>query len=192
MENDEQFFSERGFGQTIGFGEKPAIVVVDMLNAFTNENLPLGTNQDAQIKVINDVLINAREKNVPIFFITIYYDNKDLSDAGIWFKKMKGLSTLKSNTFETQIDSRIERRDNEPIIVKKFASAFFGTDLISRLITLKIDTLIIMGCTTSGCIRATAVDAIQYGFRPIIVEDAVCDRSEKSHKQSLFDFILQK
>lgn len=187
MKNEELFFIDRGFGQTIGFGDKPAIIVLDMLNAFTNEALPLGTNQDSQIVVINKVLSSARKKRNPIFFITISYDEGDLSDAGIWFKKMEGLKTLKSNTFEVQIDSRIVRKPNEPIIRKKFASAFFGTDLITRLISKNIDTLIIMGCTTSGCVRATAVDAVQYGFRPIVVEDAVSDRSENAHKQSIFD-----
>ena len=133
------------------------------------------------------ILSQARDKKIPIYFITIYYDEKDLSDAGVWFRKMKGLSTLKRNTDEVKIDSRLERRSDEPIIVKKFASAFFGTDLVTRLISKQIDTIILTGCTTSGCIRATAVDAIQYGFRPIVVEDAVSDRSENAHKQSIFD-----
>jgi nicotinamidase-related amidase len=187
MNNQESLFIERGFGQKIGFGIKPAVLVIDMLNAFTNENLPLGTNQEPQIEVINKVLADARKNKIPIFFITIYYDDKDLADAGIWFKKMKGLETLRANTFEVEIDSRIIRNQEEPIIRKKFASAFFGTDLLTRLITKQIDTLILTGCTTSGCIRATTVDAIQYGFRPIVVEDAVCDRSDKAHQQSLTD-----
>ena len=187
MNNQERFFIERGFGQEIGFGKKPAVLVVDMLNAFTNENLPLGTNQEPQIEVINKVLGVARNNKIPIFFITIYYDDKDLADAGIWFKKMKGLETLRANTYEVEIDSRIIRNPEEPIIRKKFASAFFGTDLLTRLIIKQIDTLILMGCTTSGCIRASAVDAIQYGFRPIVIEDAVMDRSVNAHKQSLFD-----
>ncbi len=187
MNKDEQFFKERGFGQTIGFGEKPAVLVLDMLNAFTNENLPLGTDQSAQIKVINKVLKVARQKTIPIFFITIYYDEHDLADAGVWFRKMKGLETLKRGTYEVEIDSRIERLKNEPVIRKKFASAFFGTDLLTRLINLRIDTAILMGCTTSGCVRATAVDAVQYGFRPIVVVDAVTDRSKDAHKQALFD-----
>jgi maleamate amidohydrolase len=187
MNKDEQFFKERGFGQTIGFGEKPAVLVLDMLNAFTNENLPLGTDQSDQIKVINKVLEVARQKTIPIFFITIYYDDHDLTDAGVWFRKMKGLETLKRGTYEVEIDSRIKRLENEPVIRKKFASAFFGTDLLTRLINLRIDTLILMGCTTSGCVRATSVDAVQYGFRPVIVEDAVTDRSKNAHDQALFD-----
>lgn len=187
MNREEHFFTERGFGQTIGFGEKPAILVLDMLNAFTNEDLPLGTNQDSQIEIINKVLKTGREKGIPVFFITISYDDDDFADAGVWFRKMDGLKTLKSNTIEVEIDSRIERKPNDPIIRKKFASAFFGTDLITRLTSKNIDTLIIMGCTTSGCVRATTVDAIQYGFRPVVIEDAVSDRSNKAHEQSLFD-----
>lgn len=187
MNQELEFFKKRGFAQEIGFGEKPVVLVVDMLNAFTNPNLPLGTNQDKQIVVINEVLEIAREKEVPIFFITISYDDTDMTDAGVWFKKMKGLETLRKGTYEVEIDSRIKRLENEPEIRKKFASAFFGTDLLTRLINLKIDTLIVMGCTTSGCVRATVVDAIQYGFAPVVVEEAVCDRSENAHKQSLFD-----
>jgi maleamate amidohydrolase len=187
MNNNKQFFSERGFGRELGVGENPALIVIDMLNAFTNESMPLGTNQDSQIEVINRILVYGRHKGYPILFVTISYDDKDLSDAGLWLKKMQGLNTLKSNTFEVQIDKRISVMREDAIIRKKFASAFFGTDLITRLIGWKVDTLIITGCTTSGCVRATAVDAMQYGFRPIIIEDAVSDRSLKAHKQSLFD-----
>lgn len=184
---EEIFFAERGFGQEIGFGEKPVIVVVDMMNGFTDEKSPLGTNQDSQIATMCKILLTARKRHIPIFFTAVKYDEKDLSDAGLWFQKMKGLATLRANTKEVNIDRRLERKPNEPIITKKYASAFFGTDLISRLNSARIDTIILMGCTTSGCIRATAVDAIQLGFRPIVVEDAVADRSENAHKQSLFD-----
>lgn len=185
--SDEKFFTDRGFGQSIGFGKNPAIIVIDMMNAFTDENLPLGTNQDLQIENINKLLSTARLKKIPIFFMATYYEEDDFSDAGIWFRKMKGLATLRKNTKETEIDGKIIRLKNEPIIAKRFASSFFGTDLLTRLNSKGIDTTIIVGCTTSGCVRATAVDAIQFGFIPIVVEEAVSDRSENAHKQSLFD-----
>lgn len=187
MNFDEHFFKERGFGQTIGFGKKPAVLVIDMLNAFTNEELPLGTNQDSQIIVINEILSHARQIDVPIFFISIHYDTEDISEAAVWFRKMKGLSTLKKDTLEVEIDSRIIRKPNEPIIIKKFASAFFGTDLAKKLKSIDVDTVVLTGCTTSGCVRATAVDVIQHGFRPIVIEDAVSDRSINAHQQSIFD-----
>ena len=185
--DEKTFFKERGFAKNIGFGKKPIILVIDMLNAFTNASLPLGTNQDSQLKVMSKILSLARKNNIPIYFTAVIYEDKDLSDAGLWFKKIKGLSTLRIGTREVEIDDRLERRQDEPIIIKKYASAFFGTDLISRINSQGIDTIILMGCTTSGCIRATAVDAIQLGLHPIIVEDAVSDRSENAHKQSLFD-----
>ena len=187
INSEERYFAERGFGQEIGFGEKPAILVIDMMNAFTDERLALGTNQDSQIKIICKILSAAREMHIPIFFTVTKYDDKDLSDAGLWFRKMKGLAILCAKTNEAKIDVRLERKSSEPIIIKKYASAFFGTDLITRLNSIRVDTIILSGCTTSGCIRATAVDAIQMGFRPVVVKDAVSDRSENAHKQSLFD-----
>jgi len=186
-DSEELFFYERGFGRDIGFGEKPSIVVIDMMNAFTDGKLPLGTNQDCQIAIMRKILSRARKSHIPIFFTVVSYDENDLSDAGLWFRKIKGLATLCAKTNEVIIDRRLGRKQNEPIITKKYASAFFGTDLISRLNSVRVDTVILMGCTTSGCIRATAVDAIQLGYRPIVVEDAVADRSEQAHKQSLFD-----
>jgi maleamate amidohydrolase len=186
-QHEIDFFVQRGFGQNIGFGQKPAILVIDMMNAFTNTKLPLGVNQDAEILSICRLLATARNKNIPIYFTITCYNDKDFSDAGVWFLKMKGLSSLVANTEETNLDNRLNRYTTEPIIIKKYASAYFGTDLFTRLNYKRIDTVVIVGCTTSGCVRATAVDAIQLGFRPVVVEDAVGDRSENAHKQSLFD-----
>ena len=86
-----------------------------------------------------------------------------------------------------ELDPRLERRADEAIILKKYASAFFGTDFITRLNTRRVDTLLITGCTTSGCVRASAVDAVQYGLRPMVIREAVGDRAEAAHRQSLFD-----
>jgi nicotinamidase-related amidase len=92
-----------------------------------------------------------------------------------------------SNPVNLEVDPRLDCRPGDSKIVKKYASCFFGTDLLSRLVPLSIDTLILCGCTTSGCVRATAVDAVQFGFRPIVVKEAVGDRSAPAHEQSLFD-----
>lgn len=181
------FLSNRGFGQKIGFGNSPALIVIDMLNAFTDDSLPLGTNQDHEIKIIQQILNMARKIKIPIFFTVVEYDDKNLSDAGVWYRKQSGLSSLRAGTNEVLIDNRLEKKSTEQIIFKKYASAFFGTDLVSRLNSNRIDTVILVGCTTSGCVRATAVDAIQLGFIPIVVEDAVSDRSKSAHSQSLFD-----
>ena len=183
----ESFFRQRGFGRTIGFGERPAVIVIDIIGAFTNPDMPLGANLDKVIEQTNRILAPARAANLPIFFSSVAYEDKDLRDAGIWAIKMAGVMTLRAGTPEVEADPRLGRRVGEPLIVKKYASVFFGTDLITRLHTLKIDTLILTGCTTSGCVRATAVDGLQYGFRVMVAREAVGDRAQPAHEQSLFD-----
>ena len=183
----ESFFRQRGFGRTIGFGERPAVIVIDIIGAFTNPDMPLGANLDTVIEQTNRILAPARAANLPIFFSSVAYEDKDLRDAGIWAIKMAGVMTLRAGTPEVEADPRLGRRAGEPLIVKKYASVFFGTDLITRLHTLKIDTLILTGCTTSGCVRATAVDGLQYGFRVMVAREAVGDRAQPAHEQSLFD-----
>lgn len=186
-QSDAEFFAERGFGLRLGFGERPALVVIDLLKGFTDPAMPLGANFDSQMAETKRVLAAAREAEIPIFYTAVAYDEQDLKDAGIWARKQKGCATLVAGTAAVELDPRLERRPGEAIIVKKYASAFFGTDLIARLNSRHIDTLLITGCTTSGCVRATAVDAVQNGFVPVVVREAVGDRAEAPHRQALFD-----
>lgn len=122
-----------------------------------------------------------------MYYTTVAYEERDMRDAGIWARKMTGLMTLRAGTPEVEVDPSLGRLLDEPIITKKYASAFFGTDLLARLNSSRIDTLLFAGCTTSGCVRATAVDAVQNGLRPMVVAEAVGDRSRAAHEQSLFD-----
>src|SRR5690606_34313435 len=128
---------------------------------------PLGSNLDREIEQAQKILTVARQKNVDVIHTVVYYD-KDFQDAGVWLQKIRGNDSLVEGSWQVEIDSRIGRMPNEPILLKKYASSFFGTDLMSRLTSMGVDTVILMGCSTSGCVRATAVDAIQYGLRPII------------------------
>lgn len=163
------------------------MLVIDFNSTFTNANTPLGAYCDPEIEATNRILKESRDKSLPVFFTTVSYTESNLEDAGIWFLKMKGLNTLMAGTPGVEIDPSLNRQPNEPVIVKKYASAFYGTDLLSRLVAKQIDTLIITGITTSGCVRSTAVDALQMGFRPMVVKEAVGDRSKTAHDQSLFD-----
>lgn len=181
------FFAQRGFGLRIGFGERPAVVVIDLVNAFTDPAMPLGAGLDREIEATQRVLASAREAGIPVFYTVVRYDEQDLRDAGIWALKQKGIASLRAGTPAVELDARLGRRPGEEMILKKYASAFFGTDLLSRLNARRVDTLLIAGCTTSGCVRATAVDAVQLGFRPIVIREAVGDRAEPAHRQSLFD-----
>jgi len=186
-EADQAFFRERGFGLRIGFGARPALMVIDMVKAFTNPAMMLGANLDAQIEAISPLLDVAHARAIPVIFSTVMYHEADLADAGIWALKQKGVATLKAGTDGVEVDPRLDIRATDILLVKKYASCFFGTDLTSRLTSRQVDTLIITGCTTSGCVRATAVDAVQTGLRPMVVREAVGDRSAAAHAQSLFD-----
>jgi nicotinamidase-related amidase len=185
--DDEAFFRERGFGLPIGFGKHPAILSVDFINAFTDSSMPLGSDLTREIAAARQVLDAGRMAETPIVHTTVSYDDESLADAGVWALKQAGATTLRSGTPAVEVDARIGIRTGEQVLVKKYASAFFGTDLVARLISRGVDTLIIVGCTTSGCVRASAVDAVQNGFRPIVVREAVGDRSSSAHRQALFD-----
>jgi maleamate amidohydrolase len=186
-QSDAEFFQQRGFGLKIGFGERPALLVIDMLKAFTNPQMMLGANLDNEIEAIKPLIAVAHERDIPVIFSTVIYNDVDLKDAGIWALKMKGVATLRGDSDGVEIDPRLDFRKTDSLLVKKYASCFFGTDLVSRLLSRRVDTLIIVGCTTSGCVRATAVDAVQTGLRPMVVREAVGDRSAAAHEQSLFD-----
>jgi maleamate amidohydrolase len=186
-QSDEDFFKERGFGLKMGFGERPAVIVIDMVKAFTDPKRMLGADLDKQIEATKPLLEAAHDRSFPVLFSTVRYDEVELRDAGIWALKMKGSVTLKGDTDGWQVDPRLDYHPTDSLLFKKYASCFFGTDLVSRLMSRGIDTLIIAGCTTSGCVRATAVDAVQNGFRPMVVREAVGDRSVAAHEQSLFD-----
>src|SRR6267378_610313 len=172
-QTDEEFFRQRGFGLRIGFGDRPALLVIDLIKAFT--------------EAANSLLNAAHDRKMPVIFSTVIYQDADFKDAGIWALKQKGIVTLKAGTSGVELDPRLKAQKTDTLLMKKYASCFFGTDLVSRLLAHRIDTLLIAGCTTSGCVRATAVDACQTGFRPMVVREAVGDRSAAAHDQSLFD-----
>lgn len=184
---EHEFFRQRGFGLRIGFGKRPALLVIDMINSFTDPSMMLGADLDGPIEATRQMLEVARNNGVPVIFSTVSYSEPGQKDAGIWALKQKGVETLVAGSHGVQIDERLRFGAADSLLVKKYASCFFGTDLVPRLLAHGVDTLIIAGCTTSGCVRATAVDACQTGFRAMVVREAVGDRSEAAHAQSLFD-----
>lgn len=183
----DEFFKDRGFGLKIGYGDRPALIVIDLVRGFTDPQKPLGADLSMQLTETRRLLDAARRADITVYYTTVSYEGRDMQDAGIWAKKMAGLMTLRAGQPEVEVDPSLGRLPDEPVITKKYASAFFGTDLLARLNSLRIDTLLIAGCTTSGCVRATAVDAVQNGLRPMVVGEAVGDRSQAAHEQSLFD-----
>lgn len=179
-------YRSKGLAGEMGFGEAPAVLVVDMILGFTDPSSPLGSDLDAEIEATRRLLEAARVRGVPIFFTTTAY-SEGLRDAGLFVRKIPSLSVLREGAGATLIDPRLGRRDGETLVAKKYASAFFGTALASELTALGVDTLVVCGATTSGCIRATVVDAMQHGFRPIVPEECVGDRSAEAHRANLVD-----
>ena len=181
-----QEFRDKGFGSRVGFGRRPALLAVDFITGFTDLRSPLAGDLDAQLTATKRLLEPARAAGIPVIFSTVAYD-PELQEAGVWVRKIPATSWLVEGSEWVEVDQRLEQRPNETTLVKKYASCFFGTDLAARLVSRQVDTLIITGCTTSGCVRATAVDACSYGFRTIVVEEAVGDRAALPHAASLFD-----
>lgn len=183
----ESLYYDRGFGGSIGFGRVPALIVVDMQLGFTDPALPLGSNQDREIENIQKLLEVFRQNQLPVLFLAIRYHEENCTDAGVWRFKNSGVTTMGAGSANTDLDPRLQRSDTEPTLFRRYPSGFFGTELSTWLTLRGVDTAVIVGCTTSGCVRATVVDALQHGFRPIVAADAVADRSSDAHNQSLVD-----
>lgn len=184
---EADFFEARGFGVPLGFGKKPALIIVDLTKGFTDPERPLGSDLSTQIEASNQLLDAAHAKDVAVFFALVRYDDPQMRDAGLWAIKQKGSASLLASGDGHVFDERLHKLPQDQELPKKYASCFFGTDFLSRLVSAGIDTLLIAGTSTSGCVRATAVDAVQNGIRPMVVREAVGDRSKAAHDQALFD-----
>ena len=176
-----------GFDGRGGFGRRPALVVIDMTLGFTDPQSPLACDLEGPVAEIQKLLEAARRVEIPIVFTTVAYRESDKLTAATFIDKVPALLTLEAGTRWAEIDPRIAPQKTEPVLNKLFASGFFGTGLSSLLTAAGIDTLIITGASTSGCVRATAVDALQYGFRPVVPREAVGDRNEQAHEANLYD-----
>jgi maleamate amidohydrolase len=170
----------------LGPGERPAVLVVDFIEGFTSIQSPFGGPWDAAIDVTAGLLRAAHRSHTPTIFTIVEFDPED-AQTNLLIRKAPAVAALRRGSHWTQIDSRLPRQPTDLVISKKHGSAFFGTDLAQRLQAMQIDTLLIAGCVTSGCVRASAVDAAQYGFRPLVVREAVGDRSPQAHEANLMD-----
>lgn len=178
--------TDAGLGARLRRGSRPAVVVVDLANAFTRPEHPLGGDLTDVVSATNTVLDVARQNEMPVIFTTIAF-RPDLSDLGIWAQKAPLLADLVTGTPLVEIDERLGRRPGEAIVEKQGTSAFFGTELITQLVSRAVDTVVVCGASTSGCIRATATDCLQYGLPCLVPRECVGDRSPAAHEASLRD-----
>lgn len=189
-----EFYMKHGFGQRVGFGERPAIVVIDLAKSWLDTDSVIGSDLSKVVENTAKVLSMGREKNVPIFFTTMAYDSEFQEAVGPMSKKLPHIvkgSYLERGSEWIEIDPSLKRRPNEIFIYKQRASAFWGTPFLSYLIARNVDTLLITGCSTSGCIRSTAESAHNENFHTIVVKEAVGDRSALAHECNLTDIDLR-
>ncbi len=172
----------------LGFGRKAALIVIDLLQGYTLPGAPLLAPGVVRCVAEMPALLRAaRAKKMPLIHTRVLYNPGGFEDGGVWITKAPVLKALVPGNRYAEFCPGVEPRKGELVITKNYASAFFGTSLASTLTAMGVDTLLITGCTTSGCIRATAVDAVQHGFRPIVIRECVGDRHDGPHEANLFD-----
>jgi maleamate amidohydrolase len=162
-------------------------VVVDVNRGFTDPASPLVCDLDGVVDAIRRLLDGFRAAGLPVAFTTVAYDEAGKRAAAVFIDKVPALLTLQAGSRWTEIDPRIAPRGDEPVLTKLWASAFHGTPFGSFLTANGCDSLVVTGASTSGCIRATAVDALQHGYRVIVPRDAVGDRNPSAHEANLYD-----
>ena len=186
METREENYSEV-FNQRLGFGQSCAVVVIDFIKAYTTPGAPFyAPGVVAAVQASVSLLAVAREAGVPVIYTKVVYHPSG-ADGGLFVKKVPALRTLVEDAPLGVIDPKITPEPGDLVIPKNYPSGFFGTTLASTLYTQGVDTIILIGCSTSGCVRATAVDAIQHGFRVIVPKECVGDRHDDPHDATLFD-----
>lgn len=178
--------AEAGFGRRLTPGASPALVVVDMVRAYFEPGEQLYMGLDDCLLSAERVLAAARMAGIPVLHTTVSFVEGGM-DGGYFFQKVGALSVFVGDKPGGRPMPQVAPLPGEPVLVKQYASAFFGTSLASTLRAQGVDTVIVVGVSTSGCIRATAVDALQHGFIPLVVRDAVGDRADGPHEANLFD-----
>lgn len=175
-----------GFNGSLVPGTRPAVLSIDLMRAYFDPESPLCLPSGSCLQVAAAVIAAARQGSAPVVHTQVRYGAGGW-DGGAFIRKVPALRALIGDSPEGRIMPEVAPLPDETVILKQYASAFFGTSLSSLLQAQGVDTVVIIGTSTSGCVRATAVDAIQHGFIPIVVSDAVGDRSEDVHQASLYD-----
>ena len=185
-EGTREIYERARLGGDVALGERPAVLVVDLSRGFTDPAATLGSDLTAVVEATMRLLAVAREGGLPVIFTTIGFE-PNLKDGSLWLQKVPSLGELVVGGEWVEIDPRLGRREEETVILKKGASAFFGTNLTSVLVSQGVDSVVLCGATTSGCIRATAVDLLQYGYPTLVPQECVGDRAQGPHEANLVD-----
>lgn len=182
----EEDYAAAGFGGRLGFGKAPALLIIDMCMAYLDTAAPLYASIEAEHRNIKVILDAFRSTGRPIIHTRVEYGVGGI-DGGLFYKKVAALKCFdKGNPF-SEPPADLAPIGDEVVVTKQYASAYFGTSLASTLKALGCDSVVITGVSTSGCVRASALDTLQHGFIPLVVEDACGDRDAEVHKANIFD-----
>jgi nicotinamidase-related amidase len=184
----EESYASGGFGHALEPGRRPALIVIDFVGAYLVPGSPLYAGVESARDAARELLLAARAAGIPVLHTNVSYQRGG-RDGGVFFRKLPALACFEAGAHPelAAFGAGLEPAEGETVITKQYASAFFGTSLASTLTALGVDTLLIAGVSTSGCIRASALDACQHGFIPLVVRDAVGDRHAAPHEANLFD-----
>lgn len=187
-ESLEENYARGGYGKSLQPGRSPALLIVDFVRAYLDPDSPLHAGVESARAACVDLLGTARAAGIPVVHTNVAYQPGG-RDGGVFFRKVPALVCFERGARPdlAAFADGLEPRKGETVITKQYASAFFATSLAPALTALGIDTVLIAGVTTSGCVRASAVDACQHGFIPLVVRDAVGDRAREPHEANLFD-----
>lgn len=174
------------FDGRLPFGAKPALIIVDFVMAYLDQASPLYAGVELALASNERILAAAREAGLPVIFTNVVYSPGG-AEGGVFFRKVPALKLFERGSPYGAFPPSLQPRPGEVVLTKHYASAFFGTSLASLLTSQGIDTLLITGLSTSGCVRATTLDACQSGFLPFVIRDACGDRHEAPHQANLFD-----
>jgi maleamate amidohydrolase len=188
MSSDSRDDNYRGvFDTALGYGERPAVIVVDFVRAYTTPGAPFfGQGVVDAVTYSIPLLAAARAARIPVLYTQVVYHPSG-ADGGLFFRKVPQLKLFVKGEPLGEIDPRIPMQPEDLLITKQYPSCFFGTSLATTLKTMDVDTVVLIGCSTSGCVRATAVDGIQYGYRVIVPRECAGDRHDAPHDAALFD-----
>lgn len=177
---------DEGFGGELRPGQRPAVLAVDLMRAYFDPASPLCLPSRECLGSAARVLAAARSAGVPVVHTRVAF-SADGSDGGVFVRKVPALRHLFGGGPMSELMPEVAPVEGELVVTKQYASAFFGTSLASTLVAHGVDTVVLVGTSTSGCVRASGVDAVQHGFVPLVVRDAVGDRTPEVQEANLFD-----
>ena len=179
-------YARAGFGGRLPFGRRPALLVVDVVQAYTAKDSPLYAGVETALASTLRLIEAARAAGAPVVYTRVVYQAGGL-DGGLFYLKVPALKLFDAGSPHGGFCEGIAPRPDEVVVTKQYASAFFGTSLASTLRARQVDTLVLCGFSTSGCVRASALDALQNGFAPFLVAEACGDRDARVQDANLFD-----